>query len=135
MKTLSYMPAARRRAMETAQIARTLTDEAAMQAPSFFMPWRANCAYAEQDRVRFAGELYKCLRAHTSQETWKPDAARSLWIRIDDPSIEYPAWRQPEGAQDAYALHAKVTHKGGRWISALANNVWEPGVYGWENAL
>jgi len=39
---------------------------------------------------------------------------------------------QPIGAQDAYPLGAKVSHDGKHWVSAAANNVWEPGVYGWE---
>lgn len=38
------------------------------------------------------------------------------------------------GAHDAYALGAKVSHKEKHWTSTVANNVWEPGVYGWEEA-
>lgn len=26
----------------------------------------------------------------------------------------------------------KVSHGGGKWVSTVASNVWEPGVYGWE---
>lgn len=36
------------------------------------------------------------------------------------------------GAQDAYAKDSKVTHNGKKWISSYDANVWEPGVYGWE---
>jgi hypothetical protein len=25
-----------------------------------------------------------------------------------------------------------VTHNGSTWVSIVDNNVWEPGVYGWE---
>ena len=45
---------------------------------------------------------------------------------------EYPEWVQPTGAQDAYAKDSKVTHNGKKWISSYDANVWEPGVYGWE---
>jgi len=41
-------------------------------------------------------------------------------------------WRQPTGAQDAYHNGDKVTHNGSTWISTIDNNVWEPGVYGWN---
>jgi len=44
----------------------------------------------------------------------------------------YPAWVQPLGAQDAYKLNAKVSHKGFNWNNTGSDaNVWEPGVYGW----
>ena len=26
----------------------------------------------------------------------------------------------------------RVTHGGRTWVSTIDNNVWEPGVYGWE---
>ncbi|WP_270217645.1 carbohydrate-binding protein [Dorea longicatena] len=31
-----------------------------------------------------------------------------------------------------YAKGDKVTHNGKTWISTADGNVWEPGVYGWE---
>ena len=40
-------------------------------------------------------------------------------------------WTAFTGAHDAYALGAKVTHKGKTWTSTAAANIWEPGVYGW----
>ena len=42
--------------------------------------------------------------------------------------------KQPTGAQDAYAKGAKVSHNGKHWVSTADNNVWEPGVYGWDEA-
>ena len=33
---------------------------------------------------------------------------------------------------DAYPLGAKVSHNEKHWTSTVENNVWEPGVYGWE---
>ena len=80
------------------------------------------------------GTLYKRVQAHTSQEDWTPDTAHSLWSLTADPSEEWPEWIQPIGAHDAYALGAKVSHKEKHWTSTVANNVWEPGVYGWEEA-
>lgn len=107
-------------------------DEQAAGMPSLFEAWDASgVAYKVGDRVRYGDLLYKCLTDHTSQESWAPDAAPSLWVRIDDPVIEWPEWRQPAGAHDAYAKGAKVSHNGKHWISDVDANVWEPGVYGW----
>ena len=56
----------------------------------------------------------------------------SLWKEIGDPAAEWPEWSQPIGAVDAYALGDKVSHNDKHWISTCDSNVWEPGVYGWE---
>lgn len=77
------------------------------------------------------GNLYKCVQAHRSQADWTPENTPALWTKIGDPSEEYPEWSQPLGAHDAYPLGAKVSHNGKKWTSDIANNVWEPGVYGW----
>lgn len=111
--------------------AAALPDEQAALVPTVFPLWNAAGVYEVGDRVRYGELLYKCLQSHTAQADWTPDAAVSLWVRIDDPAEEWPEWRQPQGAQDAYALGAKVSHNEKHWISDVANNVWEPGVYGW----
>ena len=113
-----------------------LSDEQAAQAPFLFDEWDPNgVAYtAEVSKVQYNGLLYKCLQSHTSQASWTPTDAPSLWVRIDDPAEEWPEWRQPEGAHDAYAKGAKVTHNEKHWISDADNNVWEPGVYGWTES-
>ena len=116
--------------------AATAGDEQAAAFPSLFPAWSAaGVAYAAGDRVQYGDLLYKCLTAHTSQESWTPDEAPSLWVRIDDPAVTWPAWRQPQGSTDAYAMGAKVSHNGKRWTSTADNNVWEPGVYGWKEAV
>ena len=48
-----------------------------------------------------------------------------------DESNEPSAWVQPNGS-NPYQKDAKVSHNGKIWISTTDNNVWEPGVYGWE---
>ena len=107
--------------------AESYTDEQAASVPSLFSDWEsAGHSYSANDRVQYMGLLYKCLTAHTSQESWTPDASPSLWVRIDDPAAEWPAWRQPLGAADAYAKGAKVSHIGKHWISNVDANVWEP---------
>lgn len=110
-----------------------LTDEQAEQVPQVFPQWALNHAYAQGDRVRYDGGLFKCLQAHTSQEGWEPDKAVSLWVAIiEPPSPDVPPeWVQPTGAHDAYAKGDKVTHNEKVWVSDIDANVYEPGVYGW----
>lgn len=112
----------------------SLTDETAQDVPYLFNPWELRMEYKAGERVRYGETLYKCLQAHTSQEDWTPDVAVSLWVRVDDPGEEWPEWVQPIGAQDAYAKGAKVSHNSKHWISDVNGNVWEPGVYGWDEA-
>lgn len=85
-------------------------------------------------RYQHNGTLYKCVQAHTSQADWTPDTASSLWSKTSDPAEEWPEWSQPVGAHDAYSKGAKVSHKEKHWISTVDSNVWEPGVYGWEES-
>lgn len=60
---------------------------------------------------------------------WEPGVAS--WREVTE-SGELPAWVQPSGAHDAYAIGAEVTHNGQDWVSTVAANVWEPGVFGWD---
>ena len=109
-----------------------IDDVTASEHADLFEPWVASKAYAVGDIVSYNGLLYRCVQAHTSQADWTPDLTPALWTRMADPSVEYPEWSQPLGAHDAYALGAKVSHNGKKWVSDIANNVWEPGVYGWS---
>ena len=116
----------------TQEMGRTATDEAALSCPALFDEWKAGIGYVTGDILKRNGNLYRCLQNHTSQEDWTPEAAVSLWVNIADPAIEWPEWVQPTGAHDAYAKGAKVSHSGKHWTSDADNNVWEPGVYGWQ---
>ena len=111
--------------------AATLKDTDALEGIELFPKWSDDYEYSVDDRVRYGETLYKCLQAHTSQSTWTPPDSPSLWVRVDDPSHEFPEWVQPTGATDAYAKGAKVSHNERHWISEIDANVYEPGVYGW----
>ena len=114
-------------------LARTASDAVLLAQPmAMYDEWDANgVAYVLDDIRQYNGLLYRCVQAHTSQESWTPEAAASLWTRIADPAQEWPEWIQPTGAHNAYAKGAKVSHNGKRWVSDVDANVWEPGVYGW----
>ena len=107
----------------------TVTAEEHME---LFAPWAYPADYKIGNLRRYNGRLYKCIGDHTSQADWTPDVAVSLWVSTSDPAEEYPAWSQPVGAHDAYNTGDKVSHNGKHWTSDVDANVWEPGVYGWE---
>jgi hypothetical protein len=111
----------------------SLTDEDALDAVELYPIWQINTAYAVSDRIRHDGILYRCVQSHTSQADWTPDKTPALWtvVSLD----EWPEWVQPTGAQDAYALGAKVSHKDAHWTSDYDNNTWEPSVYGWNEVV
>ena len=117
----------------------SLTDESKMMEVADIYPkYKLNIAYKIGDVFSFGtnadGEtqLYQVLQAHTSAEQWKPNEATSLYKAIGIETDGTRVWTQPVGATDAYALNDVVTHKGKRWKSTVNANVWEPGVYGWE---
>jgi len=110
----------------------SLNDEDALEAKELYPQWSGNgISYKVNDRVRYEGVLYKVLLAHTSQEAWTPTAASSLFAKVlipDENTI--PEWEQPDST-NAYQIGDKVSHNGKIWSNTIANNVWEPGVYGW----
>lgn len=110
----------------------SLDDSDALDGIELFDEWAVDTKYTVDKRVRYNGILYKVLQEHTSQADWTPDKAVSLFVRVDDPSVEFPEWRQPTGAHDAYAEGAKVSHNEKHWISTIPANTYEPGVYGWD---
>ena len=115
----------------------SLPDDDALEAVELFAAWRTDTAYALDDRIRYGEKLYKCVQAHTSQADWTPDATPALWTEVAKPG-EIPVWRQPTGAQDAYMTGDKVWYPENDtdiYISTVDNNVWQPGVYGWEKML
>ena len=114
-----------------------LPDVIAITLPEIYDEWNPDSvSYIGKDTategnpasiVRYNDALYRCLQSHTSQASWTPEASPSLWVLIDDPAIEWPEWKQPTGAHDAYSLGAKVSHNGKKWISQIAANTVEPG--------
>lgn len=59
-------------------------DNTALRMLEFYPEWTAGVAYAVGYKVRYQGKLWRVRKgqAHTSQVTWEPDAAASLWEQI-----------------------------------------------------
>ena len=108
------------------------TDEQAYEVPVLYPMWKEGMAYTAGERIMYNDVLYKVLTAHTSQADWTPDAAVSLFAKVlivDENVIS--AWEQPDST-NPYMTGDKVSHGNKNWVSTVDNNVWEPGVYGWE---
>lgn len=128
----SYLKEAQilREAMDVAM--KILTDEQALHAVAIYPLWRSDGEYQKDDRVRYGDVLYKCLTPHTAQPSWTPTDAPSLWAKVVTSDTGEPLpWQQPDNT-NPYMKGDKVTHKEQTWVSTIDNNVWEPGVYGWE---
>ena len=85
----------------------TMEDTDAAKNPMLFLPWETDTKYTVGNRRRYAGKVYKCRQAHTSQVGWEPPAVPALWVvintsspgTIDDP---IPAAR---GMEYTYGLY------------------------------
>ena len=111
----------------------TLDDVTISEHPSLFIEWSENWTGKAGAIVRDGDTLYRSLHdvTNTAQNT-KPSKTPSMWVAIADPAEEYPMWVQPLGSHDAYVINDTVSHNNKKWKSTVDNNVWEPGVYGWE---
>ena len=118
--------------------ATTLPEEKALVVSSIFDEWAVNVKYVTGEWVAYGvnavgdPQLYQVLQDHTSAAQWTPDTATSLYKAVGIDPSGIPLWVQPLGATDAYKLGDIVMHNEKKWKSSIDNNVWEPGVYGWE---
>ena len=127
---------AQRYRKEIEKAARSLSDTDALEAPEMFPRWKAGIQVLAEERLYYDGDgkLYKVVQGHTTQEGWEPDKTPALFTEVAEPGT-IPVWKQPTGAQDAYMMGDKVHYpdeEGPVYVSTVDNNVWQPGVYGWE---
>ena len=54
-----------------------------------------------------------------------------------EPVDEYPEYKQPAGAHDAYNVGDKITYNGKKYICQINGCVWAPDVYpqGWQEVV
>ena len=109
-----------------------IDDTDAVEMIELFPSWEIK-DYETGDRVRFNGDLYKCLMTHTAQESWNPEDTASLWAKVlaGQEGTEIGEWVQPDST-NPYMTGDKVLHNGKTWENTIDNNIWEPGVYGWN---
>ena len=116
--------------------ARQITDDAeALEVKMLYKQWdkQIDKPLEVGEYIQYQDVLYKVLQAHTVQEAWTPTNAPSLFAKVlIDPTGETILnWEQPDST-NPYMKGDKVIHNGKTYVCTIDNNVWEPGVYGWE---
>ena len=116
--------------------ARQITDDAeALEVKMLYKQWDKQIGKPLEvgEYIQYQDVLYKVLQAHTVQEAWTPTNAPSLFAKVlIDPTGETILdWEQPDST-NPYMKGDKVIHNGKTYVCTIDNNVWEPGVYGWE---
>lgn len=112
-----------------------LSDDVALLIPEVYPVWSGNSVEYKKDmRVTYNNVLYKVLQNHTSQETWTPTSAPSLFAKVlTSTTGEILEWEQPDST-NPYMKGNKVKFKGKIYESLIDNNVWSPEDYpaGWK---
>ena len=111
--------------------AQTLSDEIALTVPEMFPRWSDTSTYAIGDRVRYDGQLYKCVQANEANGAYTPDVSVSLWAKVlTDPAGEVLPWVQPDST-NPYMMGDRVSYNGHIYESIQDYNVFAPDVAGW----
>ena len=114
-----------RKAIDT--FAANQTDETLIDNMAAFQHWNQNGVYYSAGTlVQDKSKLYHVVQPHTSQSDWSPDRTPALFVEIS--VEEFPQWKQPTGAHDAYNKGDKVSDEGKHWISNKDGNVYKPGL-------
>lgn len=116
-------------------LAENLTDEAALDSVELFPEWSGdNVQYVVGKRLRYMGDLYKVLQAHTSQPNWTPAEAPSLFaLVLTSPDGTPQEWVQPDST-NPYMIGDRVLFNDQVYESVIDNNIWSPTDYpaGWK---
>lgn len=121
-------------AEEYKTVIKGVSDDVALLISEVYPVWSGNgVEYKKDDRVTYNSVLYKVLQDHTSQETWTPTDAPSLFAKVLTSSESILDWEQPS-ADNAYMKGDKVKFNGKTYESLIDNNVWSPAGYpaGWK---
>jgi hypothetical protein len=117
-------------------VANNITDDAiALTLQEFYDIWKAGEMYNVGRYLQYRNTLYKVIQQHTSQETWTPNVATSLYAKVlVDPSGETILdWVQPDST-NPYMIGDKVRFEGAVYECIVNNNIWNPVSYpaGWK---
>lgn len=112
----------------------TLSDEEAYAVRYLYGEYSVGVDYKTGDRFIFEDKFYKVNQDHTSSSEWRPDNSFSLYTEIPDPAEEWPEFKKPQGAHDAYTKGDKITFEGKHYVSKADNNIYSPKEYpdNWE---
>lgn len=113
----------------------SISDAVALKMPDVFPEWSdASVFYRKDTKLTYNGVLYKVIQNHTSQASWTPDAAPSLFAKVlvsDDGTPQ--EWQQPDST-NPYNKGDRVLFNGKTYESLIDGNVWSPSANpaGWK---
>ena len=102
-----------------------LNQQAHEDGQNWVQPTGVHDAYAKGITVKHNGKTWESI---VFANVWEPGV--SGWREVVSEG-GIAAWVQPTGSHDAYQTNDRVTHNNKTWVSTHADNVWEPGVFGW----
>lgn len=62
----------------------SVDDQTALRMKDFYPEWKPGVPVSDGYKVRYNGQLYKVVTAHTTQVDWTPDAAVTMFEKIDE---------------------------------------------------
>lgn len=113
----------------------SISDAVALKIPEVFPTWSDDgVEYKKDTKLTYNGVLYKVIQDHTSQASWPPDAAPSLFAKVlvsDDGTPQ--EWQQPDST-NPYNKGDRVLFNGKTFESLIDGNVWSPSANpaGWK---
>lgn len=105
--------------------------ETAAEHAELFAEWAYPINYKTGQIRRYKGTLYKCVQNHTSQAVGHLTPLPACGAKPVIPAENGLNGRTRRGA-GMLTPGGKSKPQFQHWISTAENNVWEPGVYGWE---
>lgn len=90
------------------------------------------------------GFTWIAIQSHVTSIGSQPFEGSALWRKIEEGESGIEVWSQPTGGDGMYPTidsstgeNYLVTHNGSTWqnIHTGGLNVWEPGVFGWEEVI
>ena len=113
----------------------SISDAVALKIPEVFPTWNGDgVEYKKDTKLTYNGVLYKVIQDHTSQASWTPDAAPSLFAKVLVSADGTPQeWRQPDST-NPYNKGDRVLFNGKTYESLIDGNVWSPSANpaGWK---
>lgn len=112
-----------------------ISDDVALKISDVFPVWSGDgVEYKKDTKLTYNGILYKVLQDHTSQASWTPDAAPSLFAKVLVSADGTPQeWQQPDST-NPYNKGDRVLFNGKTYESLIDGNVWSPSANpaGWK---
>ena len=134
MESIDWVAVARKIRPIIEEAMQSAPDEKAASVAFLFPHWKSGVDYEVGFRVQHKSVLYSVLQPHTSQDTWTPDVAPSLFAKVLIPDENViPEWEQPNST-NGYRKGDRVMFEGVIYESLIDDNIWSPSVYpdGWK---